>query len=266
MIYNFNILSSLIATNKNIVRLVDSIKTYSDIYDQNYIIDIIDSEIASHISDDLYIEQKYAADNTDEVSNSITYSETSTEISVNCPYINSSVFKTESLSAISSIYLEDSVQYIHNSTFKGLKNLHHIHLPANMKAIKPHMFEHCSSLEDITLPNNLIIIEHSAFKYCTNLSTVNFNDKLKIISDDAFSYCPNIHTIKLPNSLAILCNAFCCCGQIDTLELSENIRCILPHVFNGTIIKSLASNEEAILKKFSHAFKKYIILKTIGYI
>ena len=266
MTYNFNILSSLMTTNKNIVDLIDSIKIYSDIYDQNYIIDIINSEIASHISDDLYTEQKYAADNTDEVSDSITYSETSTEISVRCPYINSSVFKAESLSAISSIYLEDSVQYIHNSTFKGLKNLHHVHLPANMKIIQSHMFEHCSSLEDITLPNNLIIIGNSAFKYCTNLSIVNFNDKLKIISEDSFSYCPTIHTLKLPNNLAILCNAFCCCGQIDALELSENIRCILPHVFSGTIIKSLASNEEAILKKFSHAFKKYKILKTLDYI
>jgi hypothetical protein len=33
MTYNFNILSSLMTTNKNIVDLIDSIKIYSDIYD-----------------------------------------------------------------------------------------------------------------------------------------------------------------------------------------------------------------------------------------
>ena len=259
-------LSSLAFLNKNIVKLIDNIKLYSNIYDQNYIIDIINSEIAPYISASLNIEQKYATDNTDEVSDSITYSETSAEISVNCQYINNDIFKTESLSAISSIYLEDTVQYIHDSTFKGLKNLHYVHLPTNIMTIKSHMFEGCSSLEDITLPNNLVIIENSAFRYCSNLSAIKFNDKLKFIGEDAFSYCSNIHNIKLPDSLTILCNAFCCCGQIDILELPENIKCILPYVFNGTTIKSLASNEKAILKKFSHAFKKYKILKALSYI
>ena len=116
------------------------------------------------------------------------------------------------------------------------------------------------------MPEDLIVIGSNAFNKCTSLSSIYFNNKLKFIGEDAFSKCIKLTSIDLPESITILCNAFRFCGEIDTVKIPKTLKCLFPYVFNGSIVKSIASDEDVILKKFSHAFKKYKILKNLGYI
>lgn len=156
----------------------------------------------------------------------------------------------------------DDIQYIHDKTFKALKNLRQIHLPSKLKVIKSKLFYGCEALEQIELPEELVFIEHAAFENCSSLSSIVFNNSLKFIGDNAFKRCSNIASLALPDSIAVICNSFKCCGQIDVSCLSKNIKCMLPYVFNGTTIKSI-SCDDSLLLKFKHAFKRYTLLKML---
>ena len=116
------------------------------------------------------------------------------------------------------------------------------------------------------MPEDLIVIYSNTFYNCTSLSSIYFNNKLKFIGENAFSKCVKLTNIDLPESLAFIGNAFRFCGEIDTVKIPKSLKCLFPYVFNGSIVKSIALDEDVILKKFSHAFKKYIILKAFGYI
>ena len=125
------------------------------------------------------------------------------------------------------------------------------------------MFKNCTSLETISMPKDLILIEHDAFLNCVSLSSIHFNNNLRFIGENAFSHCVKLANLDLPESLAIVCNAFRFCGEIDNIKISNSLKCLYPYAFNGSMVKSIASDEDVILKKFSHAFKKYKILKNL---
>lgn len=264
---DFNNLSNLIPFRSAICDFIEIVSSYFNIYEESYMLNIMNEDVLSQISssiDDYYTQ--YSIDNTDEIKANITYSNTSTEISVKTKYINSSIFKERQFSSISSIYLDDNIEFIQQRTFKGLRSLRQIHLPAKLKLLNDSQFKDCTNLETISLPKDLILIGHNTFLNCTSLSSIYFNNKLKFIGEDAFSKCIKLTSIDLPESIAILCNAFRFCGEIDTVKIPKTLKCLFPYVFNGSIVKSIASDEDVILKKFSHAFKKYKILKNLGYI
>lgn len=251
----------------DIFGFINCASTYSDIYETSYTTSIMNDDVLSQVSAEIsdYYTQ-YLIDNTDEIKANIVYSNTSTEISVKSKYINSKIFRTTQFSSISSIYLDDDIQYIQPKAFSNLKNLKQIHLPARLKVLNYGLFKNSTSLETISMPEDLIIIFCGVFFNCANLSSVCFNNNLRYIGEDAFSKCIKLTSIDLPESIAILCNAFRFCGEIDTVKIPKTLKCLFPHVFSGSIVKSIASDEDIILKKFSHAFKKYKTLKNLGYI
>lgn len=264
---DFNNLSNLIPFRSAICDFIEIVSSYFNIYEESYMLNIMNEDVFSQISsstDDYWAQ--YSIDNTDEIKANITYSNTSTEISVKTKYINSNIFNERQFSSISSIYLDDDIEFIQQETFKGLRALKQIHLPAHLKLLTSSLFEDCTSLETISLPKDLILIEYETFLNCVSLSSIHFNNNLRLISENAFSHCVKLTNLDLPESLAIVCNAFRFCGEIDSIKIPTTLKCLFPYAFNGSIIKSIALNEDIILKKFSPTFKKYKILKDFGYI
>ena len=98
--------------------------------------------------------------------------------------------KTE---VVQDINIEDGIQVLENSSFRGMPDLRCVILPSSLHTIKSNAFDDCYKLE------NVIINQFS---------------KLKYIGKAAFNTCKNLKSFIIPNSIQVIdIAAF---GEIET--------------------------------------------------
>ena len=103
--------------------------------------------------------------------------------------------------AIESILIPGSVEYIGTSTFSGCKRLMEIRIPASVKVIGEEAFNSCTSLEKAVLENGVAEIGIRAFIGCSALSDITVPDSVTVIGREAFLYCPGITREMIPTTI-----------------------------------------------------------------
>ena len=89
--------------------------------------------------------------------------------------------------ALKSITIPQSVNFIGPCTFQGCFHLRKVTLPDCIKTICRDTFDYCSELTTIDLPRGLQKIEKNAFKECKMLTEIRIPVGTQIIEEDAFA-------------------------------------------------------------------------------
>ncbi len=129
--------------------------------------------------------------------------------------------------AITGIYLPQSVTEIGNFAFQGCKGLVEVSLPDTMTRIGEGTFFSCSVLTGIRIPDGVSVIEKETFYWCTGLQEVFIPDSVTAVSDRAFYNCEGLKALELPDSvLTVGKSAFLGCRGLEHIRLSENLQMI----------------------------------------
>lgn len=179
------------------------------------------------------------------------------EIDKNLSFYN----KNES---IYSIYFDDTVTVIKESSFQKWKFLKKIHILAacslekfsfsgctsleevffkNLKSIEKSAFQGCTSLKKITIPSSTEKIGDNVFQSCTKLTDVIFEDpcEIKSLCNNLFFTCTSLKQISIPLSVAkIGASAFCKCGSLEEIKIPASVKEIGTRAFfNCSSLKSI---------------------------
>ena len=88
--------------------------------------------------------------------------------------------------AITSIYVPESVTSIGQGAFAGCKNLTTIRLSKNITRMESYLFANCNELTTIEIPEGVTYIGPYAFSYCWSLTELHIPANVTSISDEAF--------------------------------------------------------------------------------
>lgn len=119
----------------------------------------------------------------------IQYNETITELVVENGVENIGDCAFESMEAIKTASLPESVSEIGLAGFMGCRLLESIVIPDNVSRIWDDTFQQCYSLESVVLPEKLRFIGSRAFYGCYQLTDIEMPTELYWIGDSAFLGC-----------------------------------------------------------------------------
>lgn len=102
---------------------------------------------------------------------------------------------------LTSVVVPDSVLYICDFAFSGLKKLKSVTLGKSLIKIGNATFSNCSSLTGIVLPDSVTEIGKDAFSGCKKLKSVKLGKSLTKIGIKAFDDCVKLTDITLPDSV-----------------------------------------------------------------
>ncbi len=102
---------------------------------------------------------------------------------------------------LTSVVVPDSVLYICDFAFSGLKKLKSVTLGKSLTKIGNATFSNCSSLTGIVLPDSVTEIGKDAFGGCKKLKSVALGKSLAKIGNSAFDDCVKLAEITLPGSV-----------------------------------------------------------------
>ncbi len=202
---------------------------------------------------------------------------------------------------LESVVIAESVTRICEEAFCYCRGLKIITLPKNLTSIGKWAFGYCSKLNSITLSENLTSIGKGAFCGCENLENITIPENVESIGKGCFNFCHSLKTINvsknnqnyeskegvlfskgctqlihypagkmkdnysIPESVTKICeNAFCYCGTLQSVNISEGVKIIDNAAFVGC--KSLESiiipNSVTLIR--DDAFNICYSLKTIN--
>ncbi|MBQ1538258.1 MAG: leucine-rich repeat domain-containing protein [Ruminococcus sp.] len=90
---------------------------------------------------------------------------------------------------------------VREDTFRGCTALESVTLPESIEYIGPHAFLGCKSLESIKIPENTRYIERGAFLGCSSLENVELGKGVLRIYEDAFTGLSNLKSLRIPESI-----------------------------------------------------------------
>lgn len=128
---------------------IDGIK-YSEVRDKN--IEIIDNSISE-------LTELYINNMVEYYGNTYNVVSISEDAFKNCSYL-------------SSIQMEDGIEYIGESAFENCEKLETINLPSSLQEIGSYAFAKCSLLDNVILPNSITTIPSYCFYECESLSSM----------------------------------------------------------------------------------------------
>lgn len=106
--------------------------------------------------------------------------------------------RKDSLLAITSIYMPNSILAIGKESFYGLSNLSKIIFSNSLIKIGANAFHGCKSLTEVTLPKSLKYIGSLAFADCNQLKTIRLMSKPENLGSDILCNCNSLERIEIP--------------------------------------------------------------------
>ena len=182
---------------------------------------------------------------------------------------------------LTSVYIPNTVKYIHRSAFYGCTSLTNVTIPNTMEFLGDQVFDNTPWFNAIpdgpvyfgntfyvyknpnSMPagTNIVIkdgtthIASRAFANCANLSSIHIPNSVTSIGDRAFNHCTGLTSVTLPNSAKNLANSlFYACTGLTSVILPNTITSIPAQLFYGcTALQSITipSTVETI---FGNAF------------
>ena len=181
---------------------------------------------------------------------------------------------------LSSIFLNNSINYVGRFAFADCSGLTSVRLPSNITAIEDYTFSNCTSLSEIDIPGKVTTIGEGAFVGCSDLqsislpskvtfigmrafadckalTTVNLNDKLEVIDDNAFEECESLTSVTIPNSVTFVgSNAFKNCKALKAVTFDGCAGEICQDAFKGcTGLKDIYSYSDVPPAADEYAFE-----------
>ena len=163
--------------------------------------------------------------------------------SINIPDVESlSGYIFENCSALTEIFLPNSITEIGSYAFSGCTSLKQITLPENLESLGRttngysygFAFKNCTSLQNVNIPKTLTSAKY-AFYGCTNLKNVSIENGLTTVPSYIFDNS-GIQSIIIPNTVTEIGSyAFENCTLLNNVVLSENLLTIGDYAFNGCI-------------------------------
>lgn len=119
---------------------------------------------------------------------------------------------------IQRVVVEEGITTIGWSAFYGCSALTEVYLPNTVTHLEYGAFAYCTSLEDIYLPESLLCIGVASFTGSSSLTSITVPASTTAIEDSAFLDCTGLQSISLPLSLNYVGSiAFNNCNSLTTV-------------------------------------------------
>ena len=148
---------------------IDGIK-YSIMNNEN--VEIIDNSISE-------LTELYINNTVEYYGNSYNVVSISDGAFKNCPYL-------------SSVQMEDGIEYIGKSVFEGCAKLEVVNISPSLRTIGAAAFKNCSLLDGIILPDSITVIPSECFYECKSLSSMVIPSSVVNFQKGAFEGCSNL--------------------------------------------------------------------------
>ena len=99
--------------------------------------------------------------------------------------------------SVQEVFLDDLVENIGTSAFKGFEVLNKLRISSNILSISDYAFEGCKNLTILELPESLQTIGEYSFSNCAGLSSINIPASVSHIGNKAFFGCNNVTKLKV---------------------------------------------------------------------
>ena len=121
-------------------------------------------------------------------------------------------------SAITSIYVPESVTSIGQSSFAHCSGLTSIYMPDSVTTIGKYAFYHCSGLTSIDIPDGVTSIGSSAFTYCRSLTSIDIPSGVTSIGGGMCSACTSLTSCTIGSGVtSIGASAFRSCSSLELI-------------------------------------------------
>ena len=136
--------------------------------------------------------------------------------------------------ALTSVSLPYTVDFIGVSAFSNCKSLKTINLPDYLKCIGNEAFSGCSSLPSADLSSSLQHLGIGAFSDCSSLTSVEIPHYIKTVPTNAFANCTALKYVFLPSGVTRIAEgAFGNCTALAAVTLTENVEAIENNALTG---------------------------------
>ena len=123
-------------------------------------------------------------------------------------------------SAITSLYLPDTIVSIGKSAFEYCRDLTEVHFGSSLVTIDKNAFHICDSLKELVMPSSLRVIGESAFERCEALSSLELNNNLSSIDAFAFRGCSKLASLTVTENVTHIGSfAFDSCTSLKKVRL-----------------------------------------------
>lgn len=138
---------------------------------------------------------------------------------------------------IDTVIVEEGVTVIGWSAFYGCSALTNVYLPNTVTHLEYGAFAYCSSLTSIYLPESLEVIGVAAFAGSSKLKSLTVPSKATTIEDSAFINCSSLSSITMPSTIKYIgSSAFRNCNSLSTVYFGGSSR-------GNTTVKSLNNSK-----------------------
>ena len=146
-------------------------------------------------------------------------------------------------SAVTSVYMPESITSIGTSAFSGCQNLESVALPESLTTLGYSAFKACKLLKTIKIPSGVRAIPSSCFDGCSSLESVTIPEGVTTIGDYAFGYC-NLNALTLPESLEKIGGyAFTGNKSLKSVNIPAKVKTIETEAFNSCGLTNLVIPE-----------------------
>lgn len=201
-----------------------------------------------------YLFQPYSYDYHPANIASVTFAENAV-----CEEIGNNAFNT--LSALSSVSLPQSLKTVGSSAFHGCNALSSINLDrvahiderafeytniqgtklSSLQTAEQYAFYNCKKITEVELPL-LQKIPATMFYACDNLKTVKIGDQATSVGAMSFAYCKKLETLSIGKNVTIIGHhAFDQCESLLSLVIPDKVETVAMDAFSGcNALKSLS--------------------------
>ena len=114
--------------------------------------------------------------------------------------------------------------------FVECSSLERIEIPEGVGEIGRCAFQGCKKLKEVILPKSLTKICGAAFEN-TSIEKIEIPEEVQEVGHYSFSGCKNLKEVTLLGGIYIDNNAFSCCGKLEKINFSSNLKVIGPNTF-----------------------------------
>lgn len=146
-------------------------------------------------------------------------------------------------SAVTIVYMPESITSIGTSAFSGCQNLESVTLPESLTTFGSYAFSSCKSLKAIKIPSVVTTITDRCFSGCSSLESVTIPEGVTDIGGVAFFGC-NLKALTLPESLeAIGSSAFYGNQSLKSVNIPAKVKKIEAQAFSHCGLTNLVIQE-----------------------
>lgn len=102
---------------------------------------------------------------------------------------------------VTDIVIPDSIDKIHQYTFRGCSSIKNVTIPDNVTRIDKYAFWGCNNLSHVAISKNVTSINIGAFMYCSSLTTITIPSSVTYIDARVFESCEHITNITFDGTI-----------------------------------------------------------------